>query len=237
MDEDVVWSGNRVADTPSGPMDSAFASEGPEAFDYVISKEGGKDKTEAFQEIAGDSRFAVVKLEPGLHIVTEPIVFGHHVTFVGPRSAGGSKAGRPKVLFDLSQYIQDEGIASKKLTGFTFEAGADLQRVTFKGGAEKGDAGTTVNVLQFGKKGADNEDVSAHMVGCNIGELKRRRGITHYGTSSHFEGLSFSDAPGAGTTAIDLRSNTAAPEGARHDILQNTFHLGGGHTSVRKGLS
>ena len=78
--------------------------------------------------------------------------------------------------------------------------------MTFKGGLDKGDDQTTVNLLQFGKApkkdgSVDNTGVSASVRGCNLGEFKGKTAITNYGTESLFERLSFSDSPGKGTTA------------------------------------
>lgn len=231
IDDDIVWSGNRVVDTLSDREPDRAAGSEPEA-DVTVGGRG-KDRTQDFLDIADDRSSKVVRLAAGVHVVTEPVVFPHHVTFIGPRSAGGTKSSRPKVIFDFSELIRREGLDSRTLTGFTFESGADLKRVTFKGGMEKGDGSTTVNLLQFGKAGADNRDVAANIRNCNLGEFKGKRAITHYGTSSHIERNSFSDAPGSGTTAIELRPGQEGRRRYRNTIHQNTFHVGGSHTSVR----
>lgn len=231
INDDIVWSGNRVVDALADRGRAPTAGNEPEA-DVTVGGRG-KDRTQDFQDIANDRSIRVVRLAAGVHEITEPVVFSHHVTFIGPRSAGGSKSSRPKVIFDFSKLIRRGDLDARTLTGFTFESGADLKRVTFKGGWEKSDASTTVNLLQFGKAGADNQEVAANIRDCNLGQFKGKRAITHHGTSSDIAGNSFSDAPGRGTTAIELRPDQKGRRRDRHRIHQNTFHLGGSHTSVR----
>lgn len=98
---------------------------------------------------------------------------------------------------------------------------------------DKGDSNTTVNLLQFGKADGDNQNVSANIRNCNLGEFKGKTAITNYGTNSHFENNSFSDSPGGDTTAIELRPTHTASKKDQNNIRNNTFHLGGKHTSLR----
>ena len=235
LNEDIAWAENQLVDSISNKnansSDNIF--DGSKEPDYIVGKKKNKTITEQFKEIAENSNISVVHIEAGIHNVTESIVFKHKVHFIGPKSAGGTKSGRPKVFFDFSAIIEQYDWNSKNLTGFTFEAGADIENVTFKGGKDKGDQKTTVNLLQFGTKDGDNQDVSANIRNCNLGEFKGKRAITNYGTKSHIEKNSFSDAPGAGTTAIELRPTKNASKKDQNNIYNNTFHLGGSHTSLR----
>ena len=76
---------NPLADRGRDPT----AGNEPEA-DVTVGGRG-KDRTKDFQDIADDRSIRVVRLAAGVHVVKEPVVFPHHVTFIGPRSAGGTK--------------------------------------------------------------------------------------------------------------------------------------------------
>ena len=235
LKKDIAWAGNTVVDSLSErDEEQSFPDIREDAKAYKTVRRKEKDTTARFEDLAADSNVQVIFLEPGMHVVTRPIVFSHKVKLVGPKSVGGAKSGRAKVRFEFNKLIASkEEYVAEDFTGFTFEAGADIQDVTFKGGKVKGDAENTVNLLQFGKEKGDNNQVSASVVGCNLGEFKGKRAITNYGSQSHFENNSFSDSPGKGTTAIELRSNGKKKSKEQHDIFDNTLHLGEKHTSVR----
>ena len=242
--DDITWSGNRVTESLSekpsraklgaledNDVDAIIrkSEDSTDAFkndvDAIICKPG--DSTRAFQKVANKG-YTRVRIEAGKHIVKKPIVFPHRLRLEGPESSGGSLSGRPKIIFKLS-----DAALEQQLPGFTFAAGGEIDRVTFKGGAKKGNSDTSANILQFGTQDGPNKDVSAHVKDCTFGHFKFKTAIANYGASSQIEDNAFSDAPGG--TAISLISNAkGGKQGAvENNILRNQFHLGGKHTSVQ----